>query len=101
VGTFIKRHWLGLLLVLGVIIALALDPVRNVLVAGLAGAGAVFSFIERLLSSGKGAIGQPNSGPAKQIDDDLATLQSRGASAERVTEEALRIMASGKGKDSQ
>ena len=98
---FLKKHWLAAALILCAGVMLAFDPVRNILSAGIAGALAIVSFIGRLLTGGQGTIGQPDAGPEKQIDDDLGALQSRGASAERLTQEAIDIVAGGKGKDPQ
>lgn len=95
---FILKHWLAFgLLVLGIV--LLVFNVGNFTTGGLAIGCAILSFFERLLAGSTGAVGQPNTDPARQVDDDLDVLRRQGEEAERVDQEAIRIVASRKRQD--
>jgi len=80
---FLKKHWLAVVLVLGALVLICLEPSRNILVASLAGAAGILSFIERLLGGSKGSGSGSRPSPEKQVDADINVLKAGAVSGAR------------------
>ena len=97
-SAFLKKHWLALLVVLGALVFLALEPGRNIVVSILGGGAGILIFLERLLGGGKKPIGQPGPSAEKQLESSLGVLQAGASAGQANDAKGLRDNSDGQAK---
>jgi hypothetical protein len=86
---FLKKHWLAILVVLGALVFLALEPSRNLVVSILGGGAGILLFLSNLLGGGKVHGNGSGAEQVKQGLADSSKLVDGLASGERQTQEGL------------